>query len=216
MNLYKTIVAAGVCALVGTAASAATIGGIDFPDGATSFADSVVSYTPGTGFATNGACQDTSLALGVPDFGGGNCDGYVSLGQGGSIVLQFTDNALTTSGDIDADLHVFEVGSAVEAMMIAISTNAVDWIELGTLSGQPTSINIDGVTGVVDGTAYSYVRITDDPNSGPGSGVFSGADIDAVGAISSTTPVPLPATGLMLVGAMGLLASAKRRKNKQS
>ncbi len=219
MNLLRLFAVAGVCAGLGAGASAATIGGIDFPDGPISFADSVVSYNPGGGFPGTGGCQDTSEAVGIPNFTGGDCDGYVSLGQGGSIVLQFTDNALTTSGDSSADLHVFEIGDAVEAMLISISTNTVDWIDLGRLSGQPTSIDIDGVTGVVSGAAYSYVRIIDDPNSGPSGGVYSGADIDAVGAISSTapvTPVPLPATGLMLVGALGALASAKRRKRKQS
>lgn len=219
MNLYKLFAASSVCAVLAVGASAATIGGIDFPDGAVSFADSVFDYSPGGGFTGAAPCQDSSKAVGLPDFVTGNCSGYVSLGQGGSIILQFTDNALTTSGDSNADLHIFEVGAAVEAMIIEISTNAMDWIGLGTLSGQPTSIDIDGVAGVVAGTAYSFVRITDDPNAGPHSGVFSGADIDAVGAISSTAPppaVPLPATGLMLLGALGAFAFTKSRRLKKS
>ncbi len=217
MKLSKLLAAIGLTVALSGGASAATIGGIEFPDGAASFADSVFSYTPGSGFSGSAPCQNSANALGVPDFSssGPDCNGYVSLGQGGTLILQFTDNALTTSGNSDADLHIFEIGPAVEAMMISISTNATDWIDLGTLSGQPTSIDIDGVAGVVTGTAYSYVRIIDDASSGPGAGVFSGADIDAVGAISSTEAppaVPLPASGVLLLGAFGAFAAAKRRK----
>lgn len=221
MKLLDLLAATAVCAGCATGASATVIGGVEFPDGAASFADSVYSYSAGSGFPSAGACQDASQVIGAPDFINEDvdCEGYLSLGQGGSVVLQFTDNALTTSGDGGADLHVFEVGSAVEAMMVAISTDAINWIELGTLSGQPTSIDIDGVAGVVAGVAYSYVRVTDDPNQGPGESVYSGADIDAVGAISSTdapNTVPLPATGLMLVGALGALGAAHRRGREQS
>lgn len=196
------------------AASTLTFDSITFPEGAISFADSVVSYNPGTGFSSTGACQNASLALGTPDHTSGNCNNYVSLGRGGSIVLQFVDNALTTSGDSTADLHIFEIGAAVEQFFVDISTDNSNWISLGgPISGQPTSVDIDGVSGVVAGELYRFVRVTDNPNSGPHSGVFAGADIDAIGAISTvqTAAVPLPATGLLLLASFGGLAALRRR-----
>lgn len=195
-----------------TLAASVTYDGITFPDGNVSFADSVVSYTPGSGFTgtalTN--CQDASLALGAPDYVSGDCDGYVSLGDGGTLILQFTDNLLRASGTTDADLHIFEVGTAVEAMVISISANGSDWFALGTLSGQPTSIDIDATSGINAGDEFSFVRIVDAPGGATG-GVFSGADIDAVGAIS-TTVVPLPAGLWFGLAGLGALAALRRRK----
>ena len=88
-------------------ASAVLIGGIDFPGGAASFADAVVTYAPGINVVTG--YNNPNAALGVPDFSGAN-NTAVSLGIHGVLVLQFTDNSLTTSGDVTPDLHVFEIG----------------------------------------------------------------------------------------------------------
>jgi hypothetical protein len=213
-----TIAAALAMAVAVPATASTSYGGITFPDGDVSFADSVFSYAPGAPLGSGTGCETASDALGVPDHVSGNCNNYVSLGRGGTLILQFTDNSLTTSGDSTADLHIFEIGSAVEAMMVAISTNANNpalWIDLGRVSGQPTSIDIDGIAGVVAGTKYSFVRIMDDPNSGPHSGVFAGADIDAVGAISSAAAaqIPLPAGGLLLLSALAA-APVLRRKSR--
>jgi hypothetical protein len=84
------------------------------------------------------------IGIGIPDYSGNNFTA-VSLGDGGSLVLQFTDNSLTTSGDNTPDLHVFEVGGAVEYMKVFISADASNWIELGDVLGQPSSIDIDSL-----------------------------------------------------------------------
>jgi len=194
-------------------AAPVTYDGITFPGGVESFADSVFSYAPGPGVSST--YDDPSQALGAPndDDAGVN---FVSLGTGGSLILEFTDNSLTTSGDATPDLHVFEIGGAVEEMIISISSDMLDWIDLGRLEGQPTSIDIDGVSGVSSGTQYSFVRIIDGEEGLSGS-PFAGADIDAVGAISSAppvpdtpSPVPLPAAGWLLIGALGGLGVMRR------
>ncbi|MBN2316998.1 MAG: fibro-slime domain-containing protein [Sedimentisphaerales bacterium] len=133
-----------------------------------------------------GNYADPIDALGIPDYS--NNKGAVSLGDGGELILQFTDNSLTTSGDEKPDLHIFEIGGATEWMIISISTDVISWIPLGELRGQPTSIDIDNVTGVVTGNKYSYVRIKDDPNRNQTGSPYGEADIDAVGAISSAPP----------------------------
>ena len=171
--------------------------GICFPDGERSFADSVVSYNPGTGAASPNTTP--SAALGPPDY---DDDGYfdgcaATLGYYGVLVVQFTDNSLTTSGSTDDDLWIFEIGAEVESTSIDISTDGVNWIQVGATSGSTSGVDIDAYIGygVVLGERYSYVRITDDgtndytPTYGDG-----GPDIDAVGAIESADPVSTTTT----------------------
>ena len=183
-----------LCGLVPSAQAApVTYDGILFPEGNVSFADVIVSYTPGGGFSGSPSafCQDSTRALGAPNYVSGTCNGYVSLGDSGVLIVQFTNNALTASGTADADLHIFEIGAQVEDMFIAISEDGTNWIDFGELDGQPTSIDIDASPSVSLGTQYSFVRIIDGNENLSGS-VYAGADIDAIGAIS-TTVVPLPA-----------------------
>lgn len=202
---------AGVAMLLGASggAWAIPIGGIEFPDGYVSFADAVVSYSPGADVAAG--YNDPTAALGAPDYPGSPGTGtFASLGNSGSLVLQFTDNSLTTSGDATADLHVFEIGEAVEWFNLAISTDGNNWIDLGNILGQPTSVDIDAFAGVVAGTSYSFVRLLDvAPNQS--NSPWGEADIDAVGAISSASPVTPPTSvpepaplGLLLVGLLFL------------
>ncbi|MBT5649573.1 MAG: PEP-CTERM sorting domain-containing protein [Rhodospirillaceae bacterium] len=187
----------------GAAAMPTTYSGITFPDGDISFADEVISFNPGPDVAA--PHDDQNLVLGAPD------GSHISLGDNGSIIVRFSDNSLTTSGDATADLHIFEVGARVEVFNIAISQDLVNWIDLGDLSGQPTSIDIDAVAGVVQFAQYSYVRLTDvDPNQ-TGS-PFGEADIDAIGAISSAPPVAIHAPGALAFLGLGFAAMMLRRR----
>lgn len=207
------------------AASAApiTVGGILFPGGPESFADAVVSYSPGGGVGTNGAqvFNDPSAAVGLPNYNGST--GAVSLGDANlpapnpaELIIRFTDNSLTTSGNDTPDLHIFEIGTDVERFVVAISLDGVDWLEIGSLSGQPTSIDIDAVPGVVPGARYSFVRLRDDPSvTSPFNQTFAEADIDAIGAISSA-PAVAPEPSLLGLLGVGLLGGAARRRLARS
>ena len=187
----------------GAAAMPTTYSGVTFPDGDISFADEVISFNPGPDVAA--PHDDQNLVLGAPD------GSHISRGDNGSIIVRFSDNSLTTSGDATADLHIFEVGERVEVFNIAISQDLVNWIDLGDLSGQPTSIDIDAVAGVVQFAQYSYVRLTDvDPNQ-TGS-PFGEADIDAIGAISSAPPVAIHAPGALAFLGLGFAAMMLRRR----
>lgn len=193
-------------------AHAIPIGGVEFPDGVVSFADSVFSYTVGANVGTG--YDDPSAALGVPDFIGGPNNTHFSLGIGGSLIVQFTDNSLTTSGNSDLDLWIFEVGTEVELFNVAISTDASSWIDLGDVLGQPTGIDIDSVAGVVAGGLYSFVRIKDIlPNQ---SGApFGEADIDAIGAISSGKAVDISLPGTVALVVLGLAGLGRTRRQKE-
>lgn len=173
-----------------------TFDGIDFPNGLSSFADAVVQYAPIPISNTPLRFADPAAALGTPDEPGAPIPPLgtvVSLGNGGVLVLEFTDNILVPSGDSTPDLHVFEAGSVIEIMQVDVSEDGVNWIDVGTLAGQPLSLDIDAAVGINPAGLYRFVRITDDAADNPANGVFAGVDIDAVGAISS---VPVTTTGL--------------------
>ncbi|MFC1764801.1 hypothetical protein ACFL6U_22365 [Planctomycetota bacterium] len=160
--------------------SAKLIGGIEFPGGDASFVDAVIDYH--LGHDSWPPYNDPNRALGVPD---GN---DVSLGVYGHLVLKFTDNFLTTSGNDEHDLYVFEIGGWIEPFKVEISVDGISWIDLGDFKGQPTSIDIDRFESVVPDTTYSYVRLTDILPHTSGK-PYGQADIDAVGAISSSPQI---------------------------
>lgn len=179
-------------------------GGIEFPNGALSFVDAVIKYDPY--YSEGPAPADTSNpndALGIPDVIQDGCGdpGFITLGRGGLIELAFTNNYLVNSGDIAADLHIFEVGSDVEDTFVAIhptpeteallgpsyDANDDGYYEVGKVYGAVSSIDIDSFfPGHNTNTLlFDAVQLIDDPAEGQASGECVGADIDAVGAIGS-------------------------------
>lgn len=211
----------GACAVVlGGGAQAEVFGGVDFPGGISSFADAVVSYQPGLeGADPSAGFQGAFNALGAPDYSGANscattaaCD-FVSLGVGGALVLQFTNNVLTGSGSDADDLWIFEIGPDVEDTTVDVSTDGVTWFSVGAVTGSTRGINIDAF-GFGSSSAFSFVRLTDVFNEGATSGGSVGADIDAVGAISTRAVgvVPEPGTWALMIAGFGLAGAALRRR----
>ncbi|MEL6737897.1 MAG: PEPxxWA-CTERM sorting domain-containing protein [Pseudomonadota bacterium] len=210
-----------VAASPASAATPLEFDGVLFPQGEVSFADSVVEYNVGNPGPGN-AQQDPSNALGVPDYDDNpfcatqEACRYVALGDGGSIVLKFTDNFLTGSGTSAADLWIFEIGADVEDTFVDISLDGFNWFSVGKIGGSTAGVDIDAF-GYGVGDMFSFVRLTDDTNEGQQSGPTVGSDIDAVGAISTiSAAIPEPATWMMLVLGFGLIGgtmrAAKRRQ----
>ena len=166
---------------------AEVFGGIEFPQGPVSFADRVVSFIAGAPGPTHPLFLDSSDALGPPNYAGGDRDaGAVALGRGGVLVLEFTNNLLTGSNSPAKDIHVFEVGSDIEDTFVEISPDGVTWHSIGKVFGSTSSIDIDSF-GFTASDRFRFVRLTDDPNEGDVTGDTVGADIDAVGAIATSS-----------------------------
>ena len=154
-----------------------------------------------------------------PDYGSSiNCSDqascpYVALGSGGSLTLQFVDNVLTGSGDSSPDLWVFEVGSDVEDTSVEISKDGTNCTSVGQVFGDTARIEIDAF-GFDTTDLFTHIRLTDDPTEGSHNGATAGADIDAVGAIS-TIAVSVPESSTMALLVFGLLrarCAGKRRR----
>jgi len=156
-----------------------------FPLGARSFADAVTRFDigdPASKFATANVATTT---LGEPDNDPRieekpELPQYsLTLGCGGTLTLQFRDNALV---DVPgSDLYVFEIGSNVEPTHLSISTDGKNWIKVGTIKGGLAEVDIS--TATTPGEQYRFVRLQDAKKHCDGR--WPGADIDAVGAIGS-------------------------------
>lgn len=176
-----------------------TVAGQFYSSGDLSFADSVVSYDPraGGGPLPVAGLQDPTQALGVPNYSSIGeplpNQGVVSLGRGGILVVRFDDNILTGSDDASPDLAVYEVGGA-ELVRVAVSADGVNYTSVGTASFNNPYIDLDSF-GFNSSSQLLFVRLTDEPNEGPISGDSVGADIDAVGALSSRNGVRYTAGG---------------------
>ena len=189
----------------GAESPSATFQGVLFPQGLISFADAVVSFDPNAGGNPSSAIhQNADTALGAPDcFGRGPepADGQfsVSIGLAGTLTLQFTDNLLTGSGDAAPDLIVFETG-AVESVRVEISRDGVTFIDVGDVGGISNTIDIDAF-GFGTESRFAFVRLTD-LRQGDTTGAPLGADIDAVGALSTVSVESFTAggNGINIVG----------------
>lgn len=163
---------------------------IVFPLGDRSFADEVVTYSPGTPGPAKERNRQPQEALGTPDDRTGMAGHNVTLGCGGTLELRFTDNALV---DVEGpDLYVFEVGPAVEPTRLEVSVDGKAWVALGDISGGSTAVDLKGK--VPDGDAFHYVRLVDLKKDCKGK--TPGADIDAVGAIGSALSLSVSSTVL--------------------
>lgn len=162
---------------------------LPYPTGLTTFADQVVDYEAGVP-APIPEGEDPRAALGAPDY---KTDPWhrplaVSLGNGGSLTLRFSDRPLV---DIDGpDLFIFEIGPSVEAMRVDISPDGKRWTPVGEAPGGACCIDIG--PHVAPGETFHYVRLQDIAHQGGDSDAWPGADIDAVGALGAAEQVTLP------------------------
>jgi OmpA-OmpF porin, OOP family len=166
---------------------------ICLPLGALSFADRVVSFTPGEK-PSKPPFDFPETALGEPNYRNTYSADFISLGCNGELVTQFTDNILV---DVDGvDLYVFEIGPVVEKTLLAISSDGESWIEVGEIEGARSEVDIGPF--VSKGDKFPFVRLTN--ASVACGGNHSGADIDAIAAVGAEIRLSLDSALLFDVG----------------
>lgn len=180
-------------------------GVVPFPGGPASFADEVVTLRMGDPQPIPEG-EDARNALGPADYVANiwQAPRAVSLGNGGSITLRFTDNVLV---DVDGpDLFIFEIGPNPEAISVDVSADGETWIAVGVAPGGLCAIDIG--PHVDPEEVFRYVRLGDVRDNGGDSEAWPGADIDAVGAIGSADRVALPSEVLFEFDASELAPGA--------
>lgn len=174
------------------------------PDGL-SFADVVLFFDQNCGNQVG----ELVNSLGVADWSEETTvnSSVLSLGKGGTLRLGFTNNQMTNSGNPAPDLWVFEVGTAAERTSVAlrpvdpttrtalIAAGFLDiegegYFTVGVIDGATTAFDVDAVLpGFADGSLrFDAVQLRDDQD-GDCAGAITGADIDAVCALSTAPPV---------------------------
>lgn len=151
---------------------------VEFELGEHAFATRLVSYEMGDPPVRAESNKEPRVILGPPDQGFEDKT-TISLGCGGRITVAFDHYALIDGPG--PDLHLFEVGAQIEAMLVEISRDGQRWHRVGVVSGQPASVDIADVA--EPGVRYPYVRITDQKDYC--SGRYAGADLKAVGLINA-------------------------------
>lgn len=182
-----------------------------FSMGAVSFADSVIHYDPGalgehTGDEPHLKYQNTVSALGMPNYDAEADTGFVSLGNGGCLVLKFTDNLLIDG--YGSDLYIFFSDTSEEEVDVLISEDGVRFRSVGTVTKQYPIIDIYKKSD--PGGRYPYIKLRDNPDQGEKQTLKLGADIDAVGAMNTAMIFIIPADSLILNESSRLRPSAEK------
>ena len=160
------------------------------PLGKLSFADKVIkAYHPDLNVL------NLNNVIGSPDViednGAMTITGEYSIGEAGTLSVQFTDNALTdVSGP---DLYIFEIGK-VEPTNLEISKDGMTWIKVGKIDGGVSEVDIAEF--VQPGDLFYYVRLTDLKQKS----ALPGADVDAIAAIGAAMRLKLDSKVLFETG----------------
>src|SRR5690606_29410283 len=177
---------------------------IYLPLGKISFADKLIEYKVGTPPPIQ-KYRDSLQCLHEPNYKNYQTPNFISLGCGGSLTVEFTDNGfMNLPGD---DLYLFEVGPSKEPAKVEISQNGTDWIYAGKIAGGKSSIDLTSV-GIDDETVFYFLRITDLKDLCKSKS--AGADLDAIRAINSVIKLTINADVLLHVAKFELKETAKK------
>lgn len=107
------------------------------------------------------------------------------------------------------------IGPDIEEPFVEVSSDGSFLTSVGKVLGTTSSIDIDAFN-FSSASSLRYFRLRDDPDEGNSTGPSVGADVDAVGAIT-TRPVPSSGTvALMSLGLAGIGYQRRRMTRQQS
>ena len=177
---------------------------IYLPLGKISFADKLIAYKVGSP-SPKQIYRDSIQCLHEPNYTSYSIPDFISLGCGGSLTVQFTDNGLMNlKGD---DIYIFEVASKKESSKIEVSTNGKDWIYAGKVFGGTSKLDLSDEH-IDSYTVFYFLRVTDLKDLCKSKS--AGADIDAIGAINSVIKLTVNADLLFDVADYSLKESAEQ------
>lgn len=172
-----------------------------------SFADKLIQYNVGKPAPIH-KYRDSLQYLQEPNYKNYQTPNFVSLGCGGVLIVEFTDNGfMNLPGD---DLYIFEVGPSTEDAKVEISQNGKDCIYAGKIAGGKSSIELSK-EGIDEETVFYFLKITDLKDLCRSKS--AGADIDAIGAINSVIKLSINADVLFDVAKYNLKETAKESLN---
>ncbi len=191
------------------------------------FADSVISFTPGSDYGVDdesgGAYTGMSGENVFDPLAVTALDGAV-LGLGGAVGTPGTITMRFTTGEVidgaGADLRLYDTFSFADGFDLDISADGINFVHAFSFAGDlgifTCSLAKPCITDVdISGTglgAFSYLRITTAGNSGQG--YPAGYTLDAVEALNFRPfPVSEPGTLALFGMAMAGLAVVRRRKS---
>jgi len=177
-----------------------------------SFADSIILYDPGalgenTGDEPSQKYQNTQKALGKPDCVSDNDTGFVSLGNGGTLIIKFTDNILINGSG--ADLKIFEVSND-EDIKVWVSRDNKIYIPLKKTAHSNYEFDFGPQT--ENSYFYKFIKIRDIYNfdqSPAKTDQALGADIDAVSALNTAKRLLYKTDSLFKANSTDLSESGK-------
>lgn len=177
---------------------------IYLPMGSISFADRLVEFNVGHP-PPNKKYRDSIQCLHEPDYTNYHTPNFVSLGCGGTLIVEFSDNGfMNLPGD---DLYIFEVGPSKESAKIEISEDGINWIYAGTIAGGKSSIDLSDEN-IDKDIVFHFLKITDLKDLCRS--ISAGADIDAIGAINSVIRLTIEADVLFDVAKYDLKESSRK------
>ncbi|MGC1430560.1 MAG: hypothetical protein WA822_18385 [Albidovulum sp.] len=208
MSIRNVVLGLALAVVAATGSDAATVT-FDFTGSNSGVQNSLTYSNQGVGLTITGAVYDDSFNANIT--GSANVGSYAGNGIG---VTAPGDNSGQIDGRGSNDMAIFSFDRAVTLESVQFSSLANNQTEYFDFFSSDTGNPLKEVFDLIATASYSFNTPTTANNFGIGAYYsFSGYYISGLTvSYVATVPVPLPAGGLLLLGALGALRISRRRK----